>query len=286
MHPRQTVAGIAALAPLLAGSAAAQVPAPSGEPTHEQQFQDALLAESASGDHATAARAYEQILRTTALGDPVRKAALYRLAVLQYELGNLGKARKVLQEGIRTGECTNAVCYTLLDQINLEEISVSELPVRWTFSNNDHALLHPWEYDDKGIIRVQARDEAANPALIWATEVDVRKDDRLVVGFDNPSPPPRRIDFYTKADNRPGALRVRVLDDLGRAYEPPGGPFRITPDRPTHVVVDLARVTPLDPEDPPFVPSTIAKLILIDASAASGSPPGSHVLYLDNFVIE
>ena len=94
------------------------------------------------------------------------------------------KIMESLKEGIRTGSCLEP-CHRLRGLIELEETAVSKLPIRWTFSNADHGLSHPWEYQDKGAIRVQSRDEAPNPALIWRTVVEERT---LALGETVPVP--------------------------------------------------------------------------------------------------
>lgn len=271
---------------VLAALLALAIPARAQERTAVDLLQTALLQEAAYGNHTEAMQIYQRLVRELPLDSAVRAQAVYRLSRSMYELGDVPGAREVLKEGIRTGSCTATPCYTLLGQITLEESSVRKLPVRWSFSSNDHGLLHPWEYDDKGSIRVQSRDEAANPALIWRTIVDVRKDDRLVVGFDRPMPAPARIRFRVQAEDRTAAIRVRVLDGAGQIHGLPDGMIDVLPERPTSVSVDLSRLENLDPEGPRLDPANIAMLTIEDVSALTGTTLGPHALYIDDFAID
>lgn len=257
----------------------------------------ALLDEAAYGNHEAAIAAYKMLIQERPLGDPKRDEALFRLAVVQASLGRVqdtGEPRPnapmaaiaALRELIRTGAC-RVPCHTLLGELELELGAVRDLPVHWTFSDVNHGVFHPWQLDDgEGSIRVQSRDEAANPALIWRTFVDVRNNDQLVVGFDHPRPAPRKIGFRVQAHDRASALRIRVVDDLGRSYELATGPIRVFTDRPTQVQVDLTELVPTEPGDPPLDPGALARLILEDVSALSGTAPGRHELYLDDVSIE
>ncbi len=247
-------------------------------------LQTALLNEAAYGNHDEAIRGYLSLVRKLPADDPLRAEALFHLAAANYALGRLDEAREPLIDANRTGVCGTR-CQLLLGRIDLERGSVRTLPVRWDFSTVDHGLFHPWEYEDKGGIRVQSTDEAANPALIWRTVVDVNKGDRLVVGFEHPAPAPRRVRFRIQAERHPAWIRVRIVDDLGRSYVPATDPIRVDADRPTRVDLDLSALVPVPPSTAPLDRATVSRLYIEDVSAQAGSPPGEHRLYLDDFEI-
>jgi hypothetical protein len=247
-------------------------------------LQRAMLAEAASGDYDGSLREYERLVRNLGVDHPVRAEALFRLGSARYILGDSPGAREALMEGIRTGSC-GAPCHILLGRIQLEADSIRRLPVHWNFSDSQHGVFHPWEFDDKGAIRVQDGEEAANPALIWQTIVDVRKGDHLVIGFKQPTPAPKVVRFKMQADQHSASVRVRVVDDMGRAYGLPG-PIRVGTERPAEIEVVLSEMKPADPQDPPMDTSSIYRLYIDDVSALNGTPPGPNALYLDDFVVE
>lgn len=246
----------------------------------------ALLDEAAYGNHELALAAYASVVKERPLDDPKHDEALFRSSVVLASMGRNNEAVASLRELVRTGAC-RVPCHALLGELELELEAVRVVPVKWTFSDADHGLFHPWQFDDgEGSIRVQSRDEAANPALIWRTFVDVRNADQLVIGFAAPAPPPRQLGFRIQAEERAGALRVRVLDDRGRPYEPATGPIRVHADRPVQVAIKFADLVPLKPGDPPLDTSALSRVILEDVSALVGTAPGWHALYLDDVTIE
>lgn len=248
-----------------------------------EEVEDALLVEAAYGDWASAVRTYGRIVANRPIDDPSRARALYALGRLQSELGEPEAARTALLEGIRTGSCLDP-CHELLGRIELEQESITTLPVRWTFDDSDHGFFHPWQFDDRGTIRLERRSE--DTFLLWRTTVDVRGD-QLVVGFDNPTPPPSRIRFTAQARLTEAWLQVVVIDDLGRAYSPPTGNIHIPVNRPTLIEVDLSAVHPVDPLDPVLDAGSIALVQLRDVSGIEGEPHGSvHLIYLDDFEVE
>lgn len=246
-------------------------------------LQTARLNEAAYGNHEEAGRDYLELVSRLAADDPLRAEALFRLASTRYAQGDLEGAREPLIKANRTGRCGTA-CQLLRDEIDLELASVRMIPQRWNFSSTDHGLFHPWEFGEKGGIRVQSRDDAANPALIWHTIVDVNKGDRLVVGFERPKPAPSRVRFKIQAEDRNASIKVVLIDDMGRSYAPEG-PIRVVAERPTLVDIDLGGLVPAVASDPPLDPSTLHRLHIDDVSARNGTQSGQHALYLDDFEI-
>ncbi|NCG21997.1 MAG: hypothetical protein GWP91_23525, partial [Rhodobacterales bacterium] len=186
---------------------------------------------------------------------------------------------------IRTGECGPA-CHLMLGQIKLETESVRTIPTRWTFTDGNPGIFHPWEFDQKGSIRIQTAAESPNPALIWETIVDVQSGDSLTVGFRAPSPVPSRISFKMQADGRAGSVRVRVLDVNGQEYQLDQPVFRITTEEANLIVVVLDKLVPVSPGDPEFVPAEISALFIDVVSARNGTAPGPNRLYLDDFSVD
>lgn len=255
-----------------------------GQQTARTMLRQALLTEALDGNYDQAVQHYQTLVRELPQGHPVRADALYRLGAARYALGDTRGAREALLEGIRSGLC-RAPCYELLGEMELEAASIQALPVHWTFDDGDHALFHPWAYDDKGSIRVQSPDEAENPALIWSTEVDVRKGDQLVIGLRSMSPPPRTLSVRMQAVPNPAAIRIRVVDNHGHTYTHPGGVFRIPTDRPTTLDITLTELQSDDPQAPPLDPANLHRVYLEDFSAFNGTIPGENQLYLDDLRI-
>lgn len=249
-----------------------------------EDLEDALLTEAAYGNLRGAARDYAEIVRFRPLDDPSRAQALFALGRVHAELGDAYAAREALLEGIRTGSCLDP-CQELLGRIELEQESITTLPVRWTFDDSNHGFFHPWQFDDRGTIRLERRAE--DTFLVWRTTVDVHVGDQLVVGFKNPDPPPSRLRFRAQARATEAWLKVVIVDEVGRTYALPTGNFRIPVNRTTVVEVDLAEVHPIDPLDPVLDPARIALVQLRDVSGVEGESPGStHTLYLDDFEVE
>ena len=250
-----------------------------------EELQRTLLLEAITGDYDSAILSYERLVRSRAATGEVRAQALYRLGAARYAIGDRDGAVEALLKGIRTGECGPA-CHLMLGQIKLETESVRTIPTRWTFTDGNPGIFHPWEFDQKGSIRIQTAAESPNPALIWETIVDVQSGDSLTVGFRAPSPVPSRISFKMQADGRAGSVRVRVLDVNGQEYQLDQPVFRITTEEANLIVVVLDKLVPVSPGDPEFVPAEISALFIDDVSARNGTAPGPNRLYLDDFSVD
>lgn len=259
-------------------------PAQAQEQTHWNDLQAALLTEAAFGDQAGAIREYERLVRDLPGDHAVLPQALYRLAEARAATGDFDGAREALLVSIRSGTCASP-CQALLGRVQLHLDAVRTLPVQWTFDDSNHGLFHPWELDDLGTVRVQPASETENPALMWDTTVDIRANDRLVVGFKNAVPPPREVSFRMQSAGRRGAIRIRVTDRDGQDYLQPGAASSIDPRGPTTVTVRMADLVPADPGQPPLDPSAIHRLYIEDVSAMNGSEPGPMWYALDDFII-
>lgn len=246
-------------------------------------LEDALLVESVYGDLESAARTYEQLVRRLAVDDPSRAEALLALGRARAELGEPDLARAALLEGIRTASCLDP-CQDLLGRIELEQESITRIPVRWTFDDADHGFFHPWQFDDKGTIRLE-RTRANDMELVWSTVIDIRKGDQLVVGFRRPQPTPRRVQFEVRSEATDAWLQVIFIDDHGRSYAVETGAFWVPVGRTTFVDVDLQTLHPIDPLDPPFDPGRVSRLQIRDVSAVEGARPGPNTMYLDDFTV-
>lgn len=259
-------------------------PAAAQDQTHWNDLQAALLAEAAFGDQEMALREYERLVRDLPGDHAVLPHAIYRLAETRKAMGNLEGAREALLSGIRSGSC-RAPCQALLGRIQLELDAVRTLPVLWTFDDSKHGIFHPWELDEVGTVRVQTKEETENPALTWETTVDIRANDRLVVGFKTPLPAPREVSFRMQSAARAGAVRIRVTDRSGHQYIQSGASSRVDFRAPTKVVVALKDLVPVDPNQRPLNPAEIYRLYIEDVSAMNGTEPGPMWFALDDFSI-
>ncbi|MEZ4241837.1 MAG: hypothetical protein R3F59_37950 [Myxococcota bacterium] len=147
------------------------------------QLADALLLES-QGDLDGAMTRYQELARTLADTDPVRSEALYWLGHGLWSRGEVDAARAALQDGIRTGECTQ--CRDLLEVIDIDDKSLHTVPATIDFSSGNQVLFHPWRTPG-GNIEV-APDTHGDPALHWTTMARPGEPDRLVLGLQHPTP--------------------------------------------------------------------------------------------------
>jgi hypothetical protein len=250
-----------------------------------EMLYDSLLLEAAHHDVDQALVTYGQLVKNLGADDPVRSEALYWLGRARYEQGEVDGAREALRECVRTG-VVKGRCLELLGQIELEQSSIVSVPVRWTFDDTTHGFVHPWRYAEKGSIRIHREGDRDDPMLAWRTQVDVRGDDQLVVGFRDPDPAPQGTRFVVRSRDLDAALRLQVFDIHGRKYVA-GHRAVIRVPRDKQVLVDL-RFRDLegdDPEQVPFSPSDIDRLVLQDVTAFYGGGGGENELYIDDFEV-
>jgi len=256
------------------------------DPSDWERLHDMMLLEAA--DHAVdeAADGYDDLARALGPDDPARSEALYWLGRLRYEQGDVDGARTVLRECVRTG-LDKARCLELLGRIELDQSSITTVPVRWTFDDTTHGVVHPWRYADKGSIRIHREGELDDPMLAWSTVVDARKDDQLVVGFASPSPTPEGVRFLLRSRDLEAYVRVQVYDTQGRRYEaaPPKAVLHVP--RGEMIIVDLSfdQLTSDDPAPTPFDPDAIDRLVIQDVTAFYGATTGPNELSIDDFQV-
>jgi hypothetical protein len=149
-----------------------------------QRLNEALLDEAAYGDVRGAIVKFDALAKRLRADDPLRGEVIFALGRAHWTLDDADSARQWLLEGIRTGVCPTR-CRDLLERVELERAQVTALPVRWTFDPNapEHALFHPWRFQDRGSIRVS---EAGT--LVWGTTPNRRQPDRLTMGFGDVGP--------------------------------------------------------------------------------------------------
>lgn len=245
------------------------------------ELHQALLHESADGDLGAAAE-YQRIVRN--VGEPLRSEALYWLGRARYTAHDLPEARDALLECVRTAP-NRERCQDLIDQIELDDAGIRELPVEWTFEGPGHGLLHPHIYRNKGTIRL-ARDTRSGPALEWSTQVAPQTDDQLWLSFRHPEPPPRGLRFITWTGDQPAQLRLIVFDDAGQRFGLPNqGIVQVAVNEPVLVRVPLSQLEALAPEDAVLDPARIDRLILQDATAFYSRATGANRIYLDDFEV-
>ncbi len=248
-----------------------------------RQLHDALLDEALDGDLTASSAEYERMVRNAGAGDPLRGAALYWLGRARWQGGDVAGAREALREGVRAGSARNA-CLELLDQIELDQSAVRTTPVRWSFDDSAHGLVHPWWYRDNGSIRV-ANEAQSGPALAWTTRLDARRDDQLHLAVDRAKPVPERVRFIVWSEAEEVAIRLIFVNEDGQRYAPraEAALIRVQAGAPLLVDQPLAMLTPLDPDSPPFAPAGLSRIILQDVTAFYTQGSGERTILIDDF---
>jgi hypothetical protein len=252
-----------------------------------EELYDGMLLEAAGGDLDGAISRYEALVHNLSAEDPIRAEALFWLGQARYTLGDVEGAREALREGIRFASPARSRCKELLGQIELEESSIDHVPLEWTFDQDDHGFVHPSRYEDKGSLRIEVDGPDGDPALEWTTSVDVRKDDLLVVGFRQPTPPPRGVRFDVQSSTLDARLRILVFDAYGRKYTlGPSSAAVVAPaGRWVRVDVHLDAVQGVDPTQDPLVPALIDRMLIQDVTAYYGRASGQNTLFIDDFEV-
>jgi tetratricopeptide (TPR) repeat protein len=175
--------------------------------------------ESVDGDLDGASAAYQRLVRNQPADHPARAKALYHLGRTHYTLGDHENARKALLDGVRTIPA-RPECLALLGQLELEQSSVKTIPLQWRFDDDNHGIVHPWEYAERGSTRIEGA--GTNPMLAWRSTVDVLNADRLVIGFRVEGKPPTFLEVKVAASQQT-RIQVLVTDIYGEqsvAYAP------------------------------------------------------------------
>lgn len=248
-----------------------------------QDLHSARLAEAVDHDVDRAERIYRRLIQNLASDDPIREEALYSLGTSLYSSGRVDDAIDVLLEGNRTAQRRGRF-QDLLQLIELDLTSVRRIPTQWNFSTETHGLLHPWGYQAKGSLRIVPLGDG-NRVLAWSTEVTASEDDQLVIGFNEPTPPPRGLRFDVASTLFDTWLEVMVYDDLGRAWSWPEGRLRA---RTNHLItfdLPFSGFAAADTGEGDLDPSTIDRLVLRDVSAFQGTFFGTHDVLLDDVEI-
>jgi hypothetical protein len=208
--------------------------------------------------------------------DPTRAEALYWLGRVSYAQGETEQARSALREGVRTGAMRRR-SLELLGQMALEEHSIVTTPTSWDFQTATHGFVHPWRYMDKGSI------SNSEGQLRWVTHIDQQLEDRLVVGFDRPTPTPQGARLRIRSLTQPAHLKLILTDTTDHKYAlaqtielQPGAEF-------VDIDIRFADVEPID-NDSTFEPRQIDKLILEDRSGQHGQS-GSNEILIDSFTV-
>lgn len=251
-----------------------------------EHLYDTLLLQAGDHDIDGALAGYGDLVRNLGADDPVRSAALYWLGRTRYEQGDVDGARTSLRECVRIG-IEKARCLELLGHIELEQSAIRHVPVHWTFDDTTHGFVHPWRYADKGSIRIHREGDLDDPMLAWRTSVDVRTDDELVVGFDNPKPPPSGVKFLLRSRDMNAYIRLRVYDIYGRQYgaAPPHTVVRVPKGQMIVVELPFDEVVGDDPDAVPFDARNIDRLVVQDVTAYHGDRTGENELTIDDFQV-
>ena len=268
---------VAAWLMVLPGAEAAPLPLDSWQSLHQ-----ARLAEAAALDFEGAERSYRQLIQNLAADDPLREEALYSLARLLYNTGRRDAARDMLLEGIRNARARPRFL-DMMQLIELEQNSVTNLPTLWNFADGGHGLLHPWGYQDKGSLRLEAA--IGDGALAWQTRVQPGEDDQLVMGFDLGESAMRGLRLQLGASNFEGWVEVLVFDDRGTRWTWAAGHLRARTDGLVAFELPLEGFRRSDGAEGRLDGTRLHRLALRDVSAFRGVQPGTHDLIIDQFEI-
>jgi len=251
-------------------------PAQANELLHWEFLHDHLLVEAIDGDVEKAGAAYRDLVHNLSADDPTRAEALYWLGRVSYAQGETEEAGNALREGVRTGVMRQR-SLELLGQMALEEHSVKTTPSTWDFETEVHGFVHPWRYADKGSIL------RSDGVLRWLTNIDQQLEDRLVVGFDRPSPTPQGAVLRIRSLTIPAHLQLVVTDTTDRRYVfnqviklEPGAEF-VDIDCNFEQLRDGENKRQLDPRQ-------IDQLILVDRSNHYGQN-GNNEILIDRFTV-
>ncbi|MCB9689219.1 MAG: tetratricopeptide repeat protein [Alphaproteobacteria bacterium] len=202
------------------------------------RLHEAMLEEALDGDLEAAIRTYRELSRNLPVESPTRPDALYQLGVALAALGRVDEARDALQDGIRA-ECS--ACRTALEELEIEQHAVRELPTVWPFDSGGHGVFHPIDAQQLGAMRMES--QGGRDALQWRTG-GRPGEDRLVIGLAVGA---HELRLRAMSQDQTGLLGVRVEDDHSRRWVT-AEPLVFEADRWQEVVVDLEDLSALEPD--------------------------------------
>lgn len=247
-----------------------------------QAVHEAMLRESLDGDlDAAEARYTDLVHNVLPSGDPALARALLQLGRVRDLSGNTNGAREALDACVATG-MAKAPCLDLRAEIDLEADAVRSVPVHWTFDDAQHGFLHPRAYRDKGVMKIETVQDSGESVLAWVKTVDAIRDDMLVVGFQQPSPPPRSLRMQLTSVELDATLRIEVEDVDGHRYTTSA--ISLDKGVPQDVRLSVSALRPLDEESPPVRGAELHRMYLVDVSGTFGQV-GTNVLRLDDFQV-
>lgn len=276
---------------LLAGLSLAAGPLPTGgaavgssegprSTTAWDRMGDAELLE-ASGDPLAAAEIYEDLARSLADDDPARAEALYHAGRLFERLGRTGDAVDAFDACVRV-RAWRERCLAERGDLEILRSAVTSLPVRWTFDDTHHGLVHPG-LGEGATLRIQRPADEADPVLDWHTRLARGEVDQLVVGVALPAGTgPTELTFEARSPVAPSWLRVRALDLDGRTWSTPE-PIAVD-DTARLVTVDLRALAP-DTGSGEVDPALLHRILLEDQTMLTDGEPVERDLLLDDFTI-
>jgi len=238
------------------------------------RVQLALIAEAVRGDIPTAIARYQHVVRTQPVDHPLWALAVVAWARGLYEDGRVAEAEEALREAIRRGRC-EADCLSLLQTIGLDQESIRETPVDWTFRDENPGLFHHWSRQGQGELVATPR------GLSWTTQADPRRSDRLVMGFIRPEPPPAQLEFIVRSIEATAFVRIVLEDESGDRFVTPT--TRLPPNEATPVVALVEEVVAEDPTSR-LDPGRLSRVSLEDLTGSRRSGP--HTLQFVRFRAE
>ena len=229
---------------------------------------------AAYGAFAEAADLYQELASSLPDEDPARARALYEAGRLYRHLGRPADAVAAFDACVRI-RAWRAACLAERTEVELDRSAVSALPVRWTFDDTQHGLVHPPQRE-AGALRIAAPPGESDPALAWSTELPAGGADELQIAWRE-GLRPRTVTLRLKTGGDQAELQWTAIDLDGRRFFSP--PFPVGTAW-TELRWSLDALT--DAQGDRLQPSALYRLVL-EQRAASAS---ERVLWLDDLVIE
>jgi tetratricopeptide (TPR) repeat protein len=229
---------------------------------------------AAYGAFAEAADLYQELASSLPDEDPARARALYGAGRLYRHLGRPTDAVAAFDACVRI-RAWRAACLAERTEVELDRSAVSALPVRWTFDDTEHGLVHPPQLE-AGALRIAAPPSETDPCLAWSTELPAGGADALHIAWRG-GLRPRTLSLRLKTGGDQAELQWTAIDLDGRMFT--SDPFLVGTDW-SELRWTLDALT--DPRGEHLQPSALYRLVLQQRAEAASE----RILWLDDLVIE
>ena len=245
------------------------------------QIHDGLLQEAAYGQLEEAGKVYERLVRNLPADDPVRAQALVHLGQVRYTLDDITGATDAFRECIRTGP-ERQRCSIAMNDLELEQISITKTPLHWTFDDTTHGFIHPWSHSNTSTIQI-AKEDQQQSMLAWTKRLSPQDEDELLLGFSL-STSPSTLRVRAKAEHVDAYLRFLFLDRYGRWYTlPTDRAQQVSTTSFSTISVKLRTLLPMDATHPPLKLEDLSRLFIRDVTAQYSPQSIENVIFLDDF---